>query len=153
MKTRLHAPFLASSTIVAAALAASACGPSVHVRLHGQYPALDPDCCPRLVGREGTVPPGALLVADVGYGETGFSTGCSYPENMERLRRKACSVGADLVQIVAENHPNFVSTCYRVRAGLYRLGAAPDSAPQPEVPDADRARCRLLTRRFLEDEP
>ncbi|MFN2375996.1 MAG: hypothetical protein ABR538_05640 [Candidatus Binatia bacterium] len=134
----------------AASVLLSACGPSTYVRRDHEFASLPPACCPLLLGMNDAVPPGVLLVGEVRYGETGFSTDCSYAENMERIRQQACGLGADVVHITAQNFPNFVSTCYRVRASLYRSNAGPDSDPSArEAPDASLGACEtVLTRRF-----
>lgn len=134
----------------AASVLLAACGPSTYVRKDHEFASLPPTCCPLLLGRNDAVPPGVLLVGEVRYGETGFSTDCSYAENMERIRQQACGLGADVVQITAQNFPNFVSTCYRVRASLYRSNAGPDSDPSArEAAEASPGACEtVLTRRF-----
>jgi hypothetical protein len=130
-------------------LLVSACGPSIHIRKHHAFASLDPDCCPLMVERDEALPPQMLLVAEVGYGENGLSNRCTYPEIRERLRVQACTQGADVVKIVAESHPNFASTCYRVKAALYRLGAPTTSGQgSTAIDDAERARCSTHKRRF-----
>ncbi|HEY2775238.1 MAG TPA: hypothetical protein VGK20_14415 [Candidatus Binatia bacterium] len=138
--------------IAAAMLAAAAagCGPSVYMRTDHAYPGLAPTCCPDLYQMNDAVPGNALLIGEVRLGDTGFSTRCSQQEAMERVRAQACRIGADLVKITAQNYPNFVSTCYRVRAGLYRKGAAPTSAPVTEAPaDSDRAVCSYFNEKQI----
>jgi hypothetical protein len=130
-------------------LLVAACGPSVHIRNHHVHPSLDPDCCPLMVERDEALPSRVLLVAEVGYGENGLSNRCSYPEIRERLRVQACTRGADVVKIVTETHPNFASTCYRVKAQLYRLGVPPTSGQgSTAIADAERARCSTQKRHF-----
>jgi hypothetical protein len=140
---------------LATAVSATGCGPSLHQKVHQPFASFDSDCCPLLIPRSEPAPVGAALVAEVGYGETGFSLNCSYPQNMERLRIEACRLGADAVKIVAENHPNMVSTCYRVRAALYRLHAGLDSEPERQAAsEAPRGRCpSAATRRFQPEGP
>lgn len=137
-------------TTAAVALLLSACAPSTYLRRDHEFDSLPPACCPLLLAMDDAVPPGALLVGEVRYGEAGFSTDCSYAENMERVRQQACGLGADVVQITAQNFPNFVSTCYRVRASLYRSNAGPDSDPSARAAaETQRGACEsVLTRRF-----
>jgi hypothetical protein len=131
------------------------CGPSVHLSVQHEFPSLNPDCCPWLIEVKDPPPAGALVVASVGYGESGFSGHCSYPENRERLRVDACRLGADAVKIEAENLPDFISSCYRVRATFYRLGAGHDSEPEKTtVAEDTRGKCpTVLDRRFRETPP
>lgn len=148
-----HAKTRRRFTVAAAAalsLLLSACGPSTYVRKDHTFDSLPPTCCPLLLGIDDAVPADVLLVGEVRYGENGFSTDCSYAENMERVRQQACGLGADVVQITAQNFPNFVSTCYRVRASLYRSNAGPDSDPSARAAaETQRGACEsVLTRRF-----
>lgn len=101
----------------------AACGPNVHLKNHASFPP-QAFCEPTTFELADTVPTGSTLLAEVAYGDTGFSVSCGIARNKARLRRYACSIGADAIKIVAENYPNFVSTCYRVRALLYKLPAA-----------------------------
>jgi hypothetical protein len=87
-------------------------------------------CDPKVFKRYDVIPPGSTLLAEVGYGDTGFSVSCGVAHNMARLHSLACRIGADAIQIVAENYSNFVSTCYRVHAALYKL-PLDTSAQQP----------------------
>jgi len=74
-----------------------------------------------MFGTEDVVPAGALLMAEMGLGETGFSKDCDVGRNKQRLRTYACRIGADAVKIVKEQYPDLISTCYRVRAKIYKL--------------------------------
>jgi hypothetical protein len=105
-------------------------GPSVH--LHGIRNAaeLPANCQPHLVDLGEAVPSDALLLGEAGYGDTGFSIRCGRRRIHERLRMQACRCGADVVRIVKENEANVVSTCYRVRAEFYKLGATPVGHPE-----------------------
>lgn len=56
---------------------------------------------------------------DVFIGDSGFSLDCGWDTVMQKLRGKACSVGADAVQVTSVKPPDFFSTCYRVDASFY----------------------------------
>lgn len=109
---------------------AGGCGPSMYTRVDRQLAALPPSCCPLLFGKDDPAPVGALLVGETRYGDTGFTVDCDQQMTMEKVRRDACRIGADAVKVTRQNMPNFwTSTCYRVRADLYRMDAGPESAP------------------------
>ena len=120
-------------TLIAMTIAVAGCGPRVHFRQYGSAP-VPRFCDPKTIAKGESVPEGATLLAEVGYGETGFSVSCGVARNRHRLRTKACQIGADAIAIVAENYPNWVSTCYRVRAKLYKLPAADTAALSPVPP-------------------
>lgn len=122
--------------------ATSACAPRVRVRRDHVFPSLPEDCCPLRYGLSRPAPPGALLVGEARYGDTGLTTHCSNAEIQEMLRQQACRYGADAVKITWESVNSFESTCYRVNADLYRMEAAPDSSrTAAPIADADRAPC------------
>jgi hypothetical protein len=122
------------STIVPSlALVAVSCGPNVHLRRFATMPPAKV-CEPKTFQIAEDVPVGSTLLAEIGFGDTGFSVGCSEARNRARLRDYSCEIGADGIKIEKENHPNLVSTCYRVRAKLYKLPATAEAAATQQLP-------------------
>ncbi len=52
--------------------------------------------------------------------DTGLSKNCEESDVLKNLRREACAVGADIINIVAEKRADVLSTCYRVNAELLK---------------------------------
>jgi hypothetical protein len=115
-------PFWQFLMFLAIAHAAWACGPRESLSPYARAPSLPADCEPYLLDADSPVPRGARYLGHAFYGDTGFSRHCGELEIREMLRRYACSSGADAVRLVEEEAPDFVSTCYRMTAELYRLG-------------------------------
>jgi hypothetical protein len=101
-----------------------ACGSRVRLRPTDRAPALAANCEPYVLPLDSPLPGGARPLGKALYGDTGFSVHCSESEVRERLRRYACSQGADAVRLTFATQPGegFAgSSCYRVAAELYRL--------------------------------
>ena len=98
-----------------------ACGSRVRLRPTDRAPALAADCQPYVLPLDSPIPNGARPLGRALYGDTGFSIHCSEPEVRERVRRYACSQGADAVRLTFPKQPDALSSCYRVTAELYRL--------------------------------
>ena len=80
------------------------------------------------------VPYSNTTVADVNFGDTGLSVNCGATRMMSVFRQRACSVGADAIQLYDVSSPDLSSTCARGSARLLRyddnprIGSGPDSA-------------------------
>src|SRR5262245_42441999 len=77
-----------------------ACGPRVRLRPTDESaPALPADCEPYVLPLDAPIPSGARPLGKALYGDTGFSVACDEPQIRERVRRYACSRGADAVRL------------------------------------------------------
>ena len=61
------------------------------------------------------------IVGRIKLGDSGFSMTCSEADALAILRKEACTLGADIVNITEESRPDFWSSCYRADAVFYRL--------------------------------
>ena len=57
----------------------------------------------------------------IGLHDSGFTTGCSEADAIALLKKEACSLGADLVNITKKIRPDMASSCYRCEAGFYKM--------------------------------
>ncbi len=77
------------------------------------------------------------VLADVGYGESGFSVNCGAQTVISKIKVKACEVGADAVRLYNVRYPDGSSTCYRASAQLLRYttgdAAFPPTGSGPET--------------------
>jgi len=53
--------------------------------------------------------------------DTGFSVKCDEEFVLSILRKEACALGADVINITEEKYPDSWSTCYRAKAEFIRL--------------------------------
>ena len=100
-----------------------------------------PTKCQLDVYQPGTpVPYSYTTVADVSLGDTGLSTDCDSMKMMSVFRERACSVGADAIQLYDVQNPDVsvvhgyvINTC---ASGSARLIAYDDNPRVGSVPDA-----------------
>ena len=72
------------------------------------------------------------LLGQMRYRDSGLSTECSQDDAFRLFERDAHSLGANIVLITWEQHPDFWSTCYRADASLY---STPDTSYLAKVDD------------------
>lgn len=67
------------------------------------------------------VPFNSELVGEIKIGDSGFSTDCGYNKVMTEANNLARKAGANIIHITELKEPSFFgSTCYRLRAKIYR---------------------------------
>jgi len=67
------------------------------------------------------LPENSQYIGDLKIGDTGFSTDCSYNKVMSDAKAEARKVGGNLIQIIELKEPStWGSTCYRIKAKIYR---------------------------------
>jgi hypothetical protein len=60
-------------------------------------------------------------LGSIEVGEASFARNCSEREILGLLRREACGLGANVVNITEEKRPDAASTCYRARADFLKI--------------------------------
>jgi hypothetical protein len=58
------------------------------------------------------------VIGKVKVGDSGFSFACGEDDAIEIFKKEACGAGANIVNIINEKRPDFLSTCYRAEALL-----------------------------------
>lgn len=69
----------------------------------------------------GYSPDEVVSIGEIKASDTGISLYCSEEEILSIFRNDACVMGANIVNIIEETHPNFSSTCYRATAELLKV--------------------------------
>jgi hypothetical protein len=62
----------------------------------------------------------AIKLGEIKLGETGFSTQCNEEDALVILRKEACSLEADIINITDETRSDVWSSCYRCKAVFYK---------------------------------
>ena len=73
-----------------------------------------------VIEEEENIPNNSDFVGDLKIGDSGFSTDCGYEKVIESAKLTARKSGANLIKLTEIKRPNFVSTCYRIKAKMYR---------------------------------
>ena len=66
------------------------------------------------------VPQNSQFIGDLKVGDSGFSTDCGYTKVIDEAKETARRSGANLIYLTQVKEPNLASTCYRIKAKLYR---------------------------------
>jgi len=109
--------FLSSICFLALATVLIACAPAVQYESLSSDRAAKPDNCQLDV-----YPPEYVLserfevLGELRIGDTGLSVNCGLEEVTATAREKTCAQGADALQIIDYQEPDFGSTCYRLTA-------------------------------------
>lgn len=75
--------------------------------------------CDVIIKKQMNIPASLKKVGEIKLGDTGFSISCSEEHALELLRKEACSLKANIINIVEESRPDLLSSCYRCRAEFY----------------------------------
>ncbi|KUJ63612.1 hypothetical protein AR687_00035 [Flavobacteriaceae bacterium CRH] len=74
-----------------------------------------------VLDKEDELPNNSELIGDVKIGDSGFTTDCGYDKVIADVTKEAKNAGANIVKIIELKKPSaFGSTCYRIKARLYR---------------------------------
>ncbi len=66
------------------------------------------------------LPENSELIGEIKIGDSGFTTDCSYDNVLATAISTAKKSGANIIQIVKLKTPDGFSTCYRIKAKIYR---------------------------------
>lgn len=97
------------------------CSPKIRTNLStNTYKPLESESEIVVVEQNGKVPENSKFIGDLKIGDSGFSTDCGYSKVMDEAKIAARKSGANLIHLTEVKKPNFGSTCYRIKAKLYR---------------------------------
>jgi len=118
----------------------SACSPKISSKLTNAARPLDYDMPVIVLGLDAEVPKAATRVGDLKIGDSGFSTDCSYETVINAAKLEARKAGGNVVKITKHRTPDFLSTCHRITAQVYRVDDIEQLLPKEEIiADADYA--------------
>lgn len=97
------------------------CSPKIrtHLSTEGTKP-LDSETEVLIIKQDEKVPENSKFIGELKIGDSGFSTDCGYTKVMNDAKATAKKSGANLIYLTEVKKPNFGSTCYRIKARLYR---------------------------------
>ncbi len=97
------------------------CTPTVKSRLQNtSFPPLASADEVIVLTQGESVPQNSSFVGNLKIGDSGFSTDCGYETVMENAKKAAQKSGANIIELTEVKVPSMASTCYRIKAKLYR---------------------------------
>lgn len=107
--------------IMVVGFAIQSCSPKIRSSLTANnFSAIEEETEIMVLKDQITIPKNSQLVGDLKIGDSGFSTDCGYDIVIEKAKLTARKSGANLIQITELKPPDFNSTCYRIKAKMYR---------------------------------
>ncbi|HEU4790786.1 MAG TPA: hypothetical protein VFS71_13960 [Flavobacterium sp.] len=100
----------------------AACGTSVSTKLANKnYQKLNDENQIIVLEKTDVLPGNSEFIGDVKIGDSGFTTDCGYNKVISDVTTAARNAGGNIIQITEIKEPSFFgSTCYRVKAKIYR---------------------------------
>ena len=106
---------------VLGALILQSCSPKIKANLSSEkQQPLDSETEILFIKQDEKVPEHSIFIGDLKIGDSGFSTDCGYTKVMEDAKNNAKNSGANLIHLIEVKKPNLGTTCYRIKAKLYR---------------------------------
>ena len=97
------------------------CSPKVKSKLaNSTFPAIEAGTPTFVLDENENIPENSIFIGDLKIGDSGFSTDCGYETVMENAKLRAKKSGANLILLTETKEPNAASTCYRIKAKMYR---------------------------------
>ncbi|WP_166963864.1 DUF2846 domain-containing protein [Yeosuana marina] len=108
-------------TILSVGFLLHSCSPKIRSSLTDtKFSTIEDNTQIFILGVNEKIPESSKFVGDLKIGDSGFSTDCGYETVIENAKLTAKKSGANLIQLIEVKKPNFGSTCYRIKAKMYR---------------------------------
>ena len=100
----------------------SSCSSSVSTKLASKnYQKLEDNTQIFVLEKDEILPTNSEFIGDIKIGDSGFTTDCGYNKVVADATNSARNAGANIIQIIEVKKPSaFGSTCYRMKAKIYR---------------------------------
>ena len=122
--------------ILVALFAATACAPKVSNVITKSYAPLDYKEEVLLLDIQAPVPDGADEIGIVKIGDSGFSTDCDWNTVIEKAKMEARKAGGNVIKITEHKTPDFVSSCHRITAVIFRIDNVDEITAAAKADDA-----------------
>lgn len=97
------------------------CSPKIRTKLSTEETKpLDSEIEVLIIKEYDEIPENSKFIGELKIGDSGFSTDCGYTKVISDAKATAKKSGANLIYLTEVKKPNFGSTCYRIKAKLYR---------------------------------
>ena len=107
---------------LSAVLLFASCATSISTKLvNKNYQKLNDDNQIIVLEKNEELPSGSELIGDLKIGDSGFTTDCGYNKVIADATAAAKNSGANIIKVIELKEPSvFGSTCYRLKAKIYR---------------------------------
>lgn len=103
------------------AIILQSCSPKIRTNLSAEsQKPLDSDTEILVIKQDESLPENSQFIGDLKVGDSGFSTDCGYSKVIDDAKKTARKSGANLIYLTEVKKPNLASTCYRIKAKLYK---------------------------------
>lgn len=98
------------------------CATSISTKLvNKSYLKLSDEIQMIVLEKDDVLPNNSEFIGDIKIGDSGFTTDCGYNKVVSDAINSAKSAGANIIQIIEVKKPSVLgSTCYRIKAKIYR---------------------------------
>lgn len=97
------------------------CSPKIRTNLSSEsQKPLDPEIKILVINQDEKLPENSQFIGDLKVGDSGFSTDCGYTKVIDEAKETARKTGANLIYLTQVKKPDLASTCYRIKAKLYK---------------------------------
>tara|TARA_R110002049_G_scaffold131554_7_gene290345 strand:- start:7545 stop:8312 length:768 start_codon:yes stop_codon:yes gene_type:complete len=97
------------------------CSPKIRTNLSTEtHKPLDSETEILILNFNENIPDNSTYIGELKIGDSGFSTDCGYNTVINEAKETAKKSGANIVYLTEIKNPTFESTCYRIKANLYR---------------------------------
>lgn len=107
--------------IIALGILLQSCSPRINSHLSGiHYSPIDHKNDIYVMEVDEKIPEDSQFIGDLKIGDSGFSNNCGYSKVIEEAKKMARVSGANIILLTKVKKPNLGSTCYRIKAKMYR---------------------------------
>jgi len=97
------------------------CSPKVSSNLENKnYSAIETSSDIHVIQVDGELPENSKFIGSLKIGDTGFSNNCGYEKVISEAKKTARASGSNIILLKEVKKPNFGSTCYRIKADMFR---------------------------------
>lgn len=109
------------------------CGANIKSNFTSQNKALTIEDKVAFLDIQNEVPGSAKKLGEAKFGDSGFSTNCSFNTNLISARKLARANGANIVKIIKKTEPDLWSSCYRMTVEFYFYDGDVTKLPQYQL--------------------
>ncbi len=115
---KLHSKLL---FLLATATVVSSCSYKVYRSYEAKEYVPDANCTSRLFKNKDLTGVNYIYKGAIVLDESGITAGCKEEDAIEYLKKEACNLGANTINIIEEAYPDLYSSCYRCIASFYTV--------------------------------